>query len=228
MADFDIEKTYWERGFTTIAGADEVGRGAFAGPLVASCVIFGPTTGFAFSSRRALHSQLSRKDTNPGRVRIDDSKKLTALQRERADEWIRENALAWGIGKASVGFINRHGLTSATHFAYRSAFHNMRAKLNSTIDFLLIDAIYIPNIRGIPKARQRPTIKGDAKSYSIAAASIIAKVYRDKIMIGLGKRPKYKKYLWHKNKGYGTLAHRNAIINFGVTPHHRRIYLRKI
>jgi ribonuclease HII len=161
---------------------------------------------------------------------INDSKKLSAKQREVADKWIRKNALSFGIGSASVSQINKLGIKKATEIAFRKAIKNCKLK----VDFLLIDAFYIPYVRGLRRKNQKPIIKGDTKSISIAAASIIAKVYRDKLMTDLCKK-KYrtsyacvvtgKKYMWHKNKGYGTKEHRDLIRKYGTSDLHRKVFV---
>jgi ribonuclease HII len=134
--------------------------------------------------------------------------------------------LAWGIGKASVNLIDKKGIIWATNFAFRSAIGDAQSRGNCRITFLLIDAFYVPYVRGINKANQNAIVKGDSISFSIAAASIIAKVYRDQLMVNLGKKPNFEKYGWLKNKGYGTKEHRNSITSFGVTPHHRRLWVK--
>lgn len=199
------EQKLWDEGYQFIAGADEVGRGCFAGPVVAACVVFPSTI------------------KPPDSIRIHDSKKLTALQRQKADKWIRHNALTFGVGQASAAKIDKHGLTRATNIAFRCA-----AKCCLTRpEILLIDAFFVPFVRGINKAHQRPIIRGDGQVFSIAAASILAKVYRDNLMIKLSQNPRYAKYLWHKNKGYGTKDHRNAIKKHGATRLHRVSFLLK-
>ncbi len=197
--DWSYEEKTWKRGFKLVAGIDEVGRGSFAGPVVAGCVVFSDTSEI------------------PLGIRINDSKKLTAAQRELASEWIKENAFAFGIGQANVTQINKFGIKKASEIAFRKAILNCKVK----IDYLLIDAFYIPYVKGLRRKNQLAIIKGDGKSISIAAASIIAKVYRDSLMVTLSKQPKYKKYGWGKNKGYGTREHRNAIKKHGITFKHR-------
>ena len=95
----------------------------------------------------------------------------------------------------------------------------------AAIDYLLLDAFYLPNTNGIPKSRQLAIVKGDQKSFSIASASIIAKVYRDKLMQSLSNKSMYKKYQWNKNKGYGTIFHREIIVKFGQTKYHRTQFI---
>jgi len=232
--NFLFENRLRKLGYKFIAGVDEVGRGCFAGPVVAGCVVFselGRVTeaeGVPSSARR--ESEKSRTGRASGKTRIDsrhplvvinDSKKLSPKRREIADKWIRKNALAFGIGSASVSQINKLGIKKASEVAFRKAIVNCKLSIN----YLLIDAFFIPYVRGLRRKNQKPIIKGDTKSVSIAAASIIAKVYRDKLMTDLGKKPKYKKYKWNKNKGYGTLEHRNAIKKYGLTRQHRKKFV---
>ena len=204
--NFRVEKKLWKR-FTYVAGVDEVGRGCFAGPVVAGCVVF------------AQHSQIPRS------VRIDDSKKITPRQREKGAKWIKENATSWGVGEVSTSVINRLGMAKATKTAFRKSVSEARKRLGKSIDYLLIDAFFIPYVRGNPKGRQMTIVDGDEKSLSIAAASMIAKVYRDRIMLKLGKKPKFKKYGWGRNKGYGTKAHQLAIKKYGITRYHRKDFV---
>jgi ribonuclease HII len=222
--NLDFERRWWKRGFRLVAGTDEVGRGCFAGPVVASAVAFAPISNYQFPI------------TNEGgkKIIINDSKKMTARQRELADKWIRENVLCWGIGCASVTEINKVGIGKATKIAFRKAIQkanqmlDVRCKMSEKIDFLLIDAFYIPYTKGLRRKNQMAIIHGDAKSVSIAAASIVAKVYRDKLMQSLGREFKYKKYNWGQNKGYGTKEHREAIVKYGITRYHRKLFLRKM
>jgi len=211
LPDFSFEDKLHKKGFRVIAGVDEVGRGCFAGPVVAAAVAFAPNSNFQIP----ISNQFSSN------VIINDSKKLTPKKREIADKWTRKNALAWGIGSASVAQINRLGIKKATEIAFRKAIKNSGVKIN----YLLIDAFFILYVKGLRRKNQKPIIKGDTKSISIAAASIIAKVYRDKLMADLGKKPKYRKYKWTKNKGYGTLEHRKAIKKYGLTRQHRKQFV---
>jgi len=210
--NFSFENKIWSKGFKNIAGVDEVGRGSFAGPVVAAAVVFNPNI---------LHTIYDIQND----VRIDDSKKLTEFQRVRADEWIKDNAITWGIGEASTSLINRMGIGKATRAAFRRAIANTNLRLEVRIDYLLIDAFYIPRIRGLRKDRQLAIIKGDQKSISIAAASIIAKVYRDKLMLRLSKNSKYINFGWERNKGYGTGEHQRAIMKYGITRYHRSDFI---
>ena len=224
--NFKEEKKLWKRGYKFVAGVDEVGRGCFAGPVVAGCVIFSAT--FKGTTLQGV------------KIKIDDSKKLTPRQRERADKWIKENALSWGVGEISTSVINRLGMAKATKMTFRKAVSDARKRLQNRIDFLLVDAFFIPYIPGLPtrrkkdkkgrwrkvaRGRQLAIVDGDQKSLSIAAASIIAKVYRDKLMLKLSKKPKFKKYGWGRNKGYGTKEHQNTILKFGITRYHRKQFV---
>lgn len=204
--DFSFEASLWEKGFKFIAGIDEVGRGAFAGPVVAGAVAFAPILNFKFK----IFNEIG----------INDSKQMKAKDRELAAVWIKENALGWGIGEVSVAVINRVGIGRAAKMAMRRAIREVNLKL----DFLLIDAFYIPNVPGLQKSRQLPIVKGDQKSLSIAAASIIAKVYRDYLLTQLSR--KYTNYCWERNKGYGTPGHQKAIQVYGLTRFHRKQFVK--
>lgn len=213
LPDFSYELKLWKK-YKVVAGMDEVGRGCFAGPVVAGVVVFHPGTEVNW-------------------VVINDSKKLSSKAREIADKWIRSNCLSHGIGAATVTQINKFGIKKATDIAFRKAIANC----NKQIEFLLIDAFYrrsrasfayVPYTRSLPRKKQLGIFKGDSKVISIAAASIIAKVYRDNLMERLSENPKYKKYLWHQNKGYGTSLHRDAIKDHGITRHHRKLFVRNI
>ncbi len=200
--NFNFESELWKSGLKFVGGCDEVGRGCFAGPVVASVVVFA--------------SDLRFKN-NDSRIKINDSKQLTPKQREVADIWIKENAIAYGIGEVSVIEINKLGIVKATRIAMRKAVKATKIK----IDHLLIDAFYLPNAKGLSIKKQTAIIKGDTLSVSIAAASILAKVYRDNLMNEIGSLREYSAYNWHKNKGYGTLHHRKTILKLGITKYHR-------
>ena len=253
--DFSFEQKAVKKGYKFIAGVDEVGKGCFAGPIVTGCVVFpskwvAEAEGVSSSARRAsVESRTGRASDRthsrypfviPEGITINDSKKMRPRQRERATVWIKESALAWGIGEVGAGLINSQGMAKATRKAFRLAISNARKRLGKPIDFLLSDAFFISFVPGLParrrknkkgryykkiSGRQQAIINGDEKSFSIAAASIIAKVYRDKLMLNLGKRPKYRKYGWGRNKGYGTLEHRNSIKKYGLTRQHRKQFV---
>jgi ribonuclease HII len=207
--NFSYEKKLWRRGFRFVAGADEVGRGAFAGPIVAAAVVFPYDLQFPISDSG---------------IKIDDSKKLKAREREKGAEWIKKNALGWGIGEVSAAMINRLGIGKATKIAFRKAITDVTRRLSSSVDFLLVDAFYVPYTKGLRRKNQKAIVHGDTKSASIAAASIIAKVYRDKLMRKLAR--KHRVYGWGRNKGYGTREHQEAIKKYGVTRLHRKQFIR--
>lgn len=177
-----------------IAGVDEVGRGPLAGPVVAAAVI--------------LPSDYEITGLN-------DSKKLSEKRREAMDEIIRREAVSFGIGLISQDRIDEINILQATYEAMRLALE----QLSPAPDMILADAVTIPGI----ETRQFPIIKGDAKSASIAAASIIAKVYRDHLMIEYDSL--YPEYGFARNKGYGTKEHINALKEFGPTPLHRKSFI---
>lgn len=189
---FNYEQQLWNQGLTYIAGIDEVGRGAFAGPVVTAAVI--------------LPRQFPQMDE------INDSKLLTAKKREKLDIIIKHYALSFSLTEGSLELVNEIGVGKACQQAFVQAVQ----KLTIQPDHILIDGFYIDDL---PKDKQTPIIKGDQKSISIAAASIIAKVYRDDLMRKLSDQ--FENYMFAKNKGYGTLEHRNAIKQFGLCPLHR-------
>jgi ribonuclease HII len=233
LPNFRFEKKLWRKHYKIIAGVDEVGRGCFAGPVVAAAVAFAPMTNLQFT----IYNEKGQK------IIIDDSKRLTTRQRERAEKWIKENALSWGIGEVSATLINRSGMAKATKAAFRKAIKaaNLKLKMkNFKLDFLLADAFFVSYVPGLPtkrrknkkgrfykkaRGRQMAIIDGDQKSISIAAASIIAKVYRDKLMLRLSKKLRFKKYGWGRNKGYGTKEHQKAIKKYGITRYHRKQFV---
>lgn len=221
LPDFRFEKRLWKRGLRVVGGVDEVGRGCFAGPVVAGCVVFS--------------NLLSTNYHIP--VTIDDSKKLRPRQREQASKWIYDNSLTWGIGEAPASLINRIGIAKASRIAFRRAISQANSKLKaeshklSAVSYLLIDAFFIPYTRGLARKNQMAIVNGDEKVISIAAASIIAKVYRDALMRKISNRragyssPKLQVYKWGRNKGYGTREHQEAIKKYGLTRYHRKKFV---
>lgn len=197
------------------AGTDEVGKGAFAGPVVVGVV--------AFEQGEAL----VREKISSAGVKINDSKKLTQKQREISNVWIKNNAY-FATGEAWAGEIDRVGIVSATNMAYRRAVKQFAKKYRIYIEKLFTDAFYIPYLPGVPKHIQFPVVRGDALIFQISAASIVAKVYRDSVMSKLHASPQHAKYFWHDNKGYGTLAHRQAIATHGICQYHRKQFVRNV
>ncbi len=211
--NFYFEEKFWRKGYQVI-GIDEVGRGALAGPLILAGVCF---------SKKAK-SKL--KD-----IGINDSKKLTLFKREKLALVIKKESNFFHISKISVRYINKYGIVKAFQKGVREIikkikiFVNNHPKQKNKI-FVLIDGFYVKYLHGIGLKNQKAIINGDEKSISIAAASIIAKVYRDNLMKKLSK--KYKQYHFEKNKGYGTKEHIEALKKYGKTKIHRDLYLRRI
>lgn len=189
---YDYENRFSECKY--ICGVDEVGRGPFAGPVMAGAVILP-------SNCEIFH--------------LNDSKKLSEKKRELLYDEIMEEAVAVGIGEVSNKDIDKKGIQWCVYEAMRQAIQ----KLSVTPDKILVDAVHIPEI----SISQESIIKGDQKSASIAAASIVAKVTRDRLMVELAKQ--YPQYGWEKNKGYGTSEHEQAIREYGITPYHRKSYI---
>ena len=194
---WNYENHCWEAGYETVCGVDEAGRGPLAGPVCAAAVI------------------LPRGLDIPG---LNDSKKLTAKRREALYDIITEQALAYGIAFASEQEIDEINILQATFLAMRRAFDAMQRRC----DYVLVDGNRMPPMP-VPG---ETVVKGDAKSPSIAAASILAKVSRDRVMLEYAKQ--YPEYQFEKHKGYGTKAHVEALHAFGPSPIHRRTFLKKI
>ncbi len=196
--DLIHEQQLWDAGARLVAGLDEAGRGAWAGPVVAAAVVLPP-------DRADLLELLSG---------VRDSKVMTRRQRERWAESIRECALALGVGETPPEQVDAMGLMAATQAAMRAALQ----ALSLSPDHLLIDHLHLTGVR-IP---QTPLTHGDARALSIAAASVIAKVSRDARMLEL--EAAYPGYGFAQHKGYGTARHRQALTVLGPSPIHRRTY----
>ncbi len=191
-----MERKFWEKELFP-AGMDEVGRGPLAGPVVAACVILPPAPLIEY---------------------VNDSKKVSERRREMLAPIIRETALAVGIGWADEQEIDQRNILEATKTAFARAYEAM----NSPCAHVLVDAV---SGLAIP-AEQHALIHGDALSYLIAAASIVAKVERDGYMRRMDEA--YPHYGFAKNKGYGTAEHIAAIRRYGPCPLHRRSFLKNI
>ena len=191
------ERDCWAAGYGLVAGVDEVGRGPLAGPVVAAAVI------------------LTQECKIVG---VNDSKKLSAKKREELYEVILEQSLAYGIGVVSNERIDEINILQATYEAMREAV----SQLHPQADYILADAVTIPGI----STPQKGIVKGDAKSISIGAASIIAKVYRDRLMEGYDSV--YPGYGFAANKGYGSAEHIAGIQRLGLTPIHRRSFVKNL
>jgi len=236
-ASLFYEKKVWKRGIKFVAGLDEVGRGAFAGPVVAAAVVLS----------KGLKLKFPIFDEKGREVIIADSKKLKPRQREIACSWIKKKFF-WGVGVCGASFIDKVGMRAASRIAFRKALSQVNKKLGrAKVEFLFLDAFYVPFVRGLPRknsklkgvkgrrealailnsaSRQLAIINGDQKCFSIASASIVAKVFRDKLMLKLSKNSRYKVYDWGKNKGYGTKTHIYAIKKYGITKQHRKTFLK--
>lgn len=191
-----FERALWQRGFTRVAGLDEAGRGAWAGPVVAAAVVLPPGPAL------------------PELARVNDSKQLSPETRAELYDVIREKALAYGVGQASHREIDTLNILQAT----RLAMHRALAGLSVPPDFLLLDALTLPAWTG----PQRGIIHGDARALSIAAASILAKVTRDRLMGDLDAQ--YAGYHFAAHKGYGTPEHVAALARLGPLEIHRRTF----
>ncbi len=190
----EYERPLWEEGLI-VAGMDEVGRGPLAGPVVTCCIIMPP---------------------EPLIEGVNDSKKLSEKKRETLYDRILETAVACGIGMADEKTIDDINILNATKQAFALAYKDMSAEC----DTVLVDAVKDLDI----PCRQQPIIHGDALSYSIACASIIAKVTRDRLMVKLDEE--YPGYGFKKHKGYGTAEHIAAIRTMGPCPIHRRSFIK--
>lgn len=199
MSDlFIYERLAYEQGFLQVCGVDEAGRGPLAGDVYAAAVIFAP-------------------DRVPDG--INDSKKLSEKKREQLFDVICETSVAWCVATASIEEIDRLNILQATFLAMRRAVEGLAV----TPDLALVDGNREPPLGDIPA---QTIIGGDAKSASIAAASILAKVARDRYMKTLAEQ--YPQYQFEKHKGYGTKLHYEMLAAHGISPVHRRSFLKKI
>lgn len=194
IPSFKEEKLLWENGIHYVIGLDEVGRGAFAGPIVAAGVIF-----------KSNFKQDFLKLVN-------DSKLLKPKIREELSILIKANSI-WSIEKIDIDFINKEGIGKANLEVLKKVLIKLKTKINSDNYFALVDGF------DLKINKQKPIVHGDKISLSIAAASIIAKVYRDNLMIKYHEE--FPNYNFLENKGYGTKFHRNAIKKYGLSNIHR-------
>lgn len=195
--DYTFEHQAQEQGFDVVCGVDEAGRGPLAGPVCAAAVIL--PDGLVIEG-------------------LDDSKKLTEKKRDALYDIICEEAIAYGIAFASVEEIEEMNILQATFLAMKRAVENLNVKP----DLALVDGNQKPPL----EIQARTLVKGDAKSPSIAAASILAKVTRDRLMTEIAEE--YPQYEFPKHKGYGTKLHYEKIMEHGISPVHRRSFLKKI
>ncbi len=196
-----FERQLAGEGIRIIAGVDEAGRGPLAGPVAAGCVIL-PSEG-PFPP-------------------ADDSKKLSEKKREALYEEITGTALSWGVGLADSQLIDEVNILEATYIAMKRAVEAACGKIDLKPEMVLIDHVRLPNF----PYPQMPITHGDALSVTIASASILAKVTRDRLMMDYARQ--YPEYGFEKHKGYGTAQHYEAIRTYGLAPIHRRSFLKKI
>ncbi|MCX6175399.1 MAG: ribonuclease HII [Ignavibacteriales bacterium] len=192
-----FDNKFLSRKIKLLSGVDEAGRGPIAGPVVAAAVIF---------NKKTFHRE------------INDSKQIPEKKREELLDWITKNCLCYGVGIVDHLEIEEINILQASLKAMRIAVEQLSIKPN----LILIDG----NKSFHSSIQTKTIVKGDAKSFSIAAASIIAKVTRDKIM--KEAHEKFPMYSWNHNKGYATLEHRIAVKKFGASPFHRKSFLRNI
>ena len=197
MPDYEYEAKASAMGYSCVCGVDEAGRGPLAGPVYAAAVIL--PQGLVIEG-------------------LNDSKKLSEKKRELLYDKVTENAIAWSVGIATEQEIDEVNILQATYLAMRRAVEGLEVKA----DYALIDGNRMPPL----SIASETVIKGDALSMSIAAASIIAKVSRDRFMLEIDE--KYPEYLFSKHKGYGTALHYEMIEKYGISPVHRRSFLKKL
>ena len=195
--DLSFEQALWAVGLSTVAGLDEAGRGTWAGPVMAAAVILPDQEGIC----RSLHG-------------VRDSKQLRPEVRSSLVPLIEECALAWAVGSASAAEIDEIGILPATRLSMLRALQG----LTLPADHLLIDALFLPDV-AVP---QTALIKGDQRSLSIAAASILAKTSRDAWMVE--QEALYPEYGFARHKGYGTALHQERLQRYGPCPIHRRSF----
>ena len=198
MPDFSYENTAMQKGYSFVCGVDEAGRGPLAGPVCAAAVI------------------LPKDIVIEG---LNDSKKLTEKKREALYDVICQKAVAYSICYGTLEEIEQYNILEATYFAMNRAINSLEVKA----DFALVDGNRIPRNIAVPC---ETVVKGDAKSCSIAAASILAKVTRDRLLLEYDKQ--YPQYGFAAHKGYGTKAHYEAIKEYGVCEFHRISFLKNV
>lgn len=200
MPTLEYERAFWQQGYRYVAGCDEVGRGCWAGPVVAGAVILPAWEAPLCGVLRAAG--------------LRDSKQLTPQKREGLVPLICEVAVAWAVGEASPEEIDRLGIVPATRLAMRRALEQLAVSPQA----LLLDALALPEV-ALP---QQAIVDGDDRSLTVAAASVLAKVYRDNLMVELDAR--FPGYGFARHKGYGTPQHREALAALGPSPLHRRTW----
>ncbi|MBQ3110261.1 MAG: ribonuclease HII [Clostridia bacterium] len=196
LSMWDIENTLFSEDYDIIAGVDEAGRGPLAGDVYAAAVIL--PKGLIIEG-------------------LNDSKKISEKKRDILYDVIKEKAVAWAVATASVDEIDEYNIRNATYMAMNRALSDLKTK----IDYVLVDGDCIKDC----KYPYSCVVKGDSKSASISAASILAKVTRDRYMLQLAE--KYPRYQFEKHKGYGTALHIEMLKKYGVSPVHRKTFIKK-
>lgn len=204
--NFREEKRLWGKGYERVVGLDEAGRGPLAGPVVAAAVCFK-------ANRDTISAKVLAEIVSLPFLK--DSKQLSSKKREEIYELLKQNPnIGWGIGRVGEKVIDRINILEATKLAMKRAVNNLKSK----IDFLIIDGNFGINLE-IP---QKSIIKADQKVFSCAAASIIAKVSRDRMMLRYHK--KYPQYAFDRHKGYPTKLHRESLRKYGLCELHRKSF----
>ena len=194
-----LERSLWEKGFENVVGVDEAGKGPWAGPVTAACVV--------------IHSEKQVVKT------VRDSKIMTRIQREKAYPKIIKKSSGFGIGIVSEQEIDKIGIQKAVKKAMKLAIRNMESKFNLKTSYLIVDGSKTIPLR---KNNVKRIIRGGLYHYSIAASSVLAKVTRDKIMRKMAK--KYPLFGFEKHVGYGTKMHFRRLEKYGVSPIHRKSF----
>lgn len=197
--DIELEKKLWKKGFKYVVGIDEAGRGPLAGPVCAGAVLIDENT--------QLHPF------------VRDSKKMTEKRREEVFEYIKESSLAYGIAMIDSVVIDELGIQEAVKMAMEEALRQIEEKIKSRVDYLIVDGTNVSTISGYHMEKIKA---GDLKHYSISAASILAKVSRDRYMKEIAKE--FPVYCFEKHVGYGTKLHMETLIKYGPCSLHRKSF----
>lgn len=197
--DISLEKSLWEKGFVNVVGVDEAGKGPWAGPVAAAAVII-------HSNKQVV-------------TLVRDSKKMTKIQREKAFDQIIKKSSAFGIGIVSEKQIDRIGIQKAVKKAMIAALKKIKIKFGIDVSYILVDGSKTASLTNYESLRIK---KGGLYHYSISAASVLAKVTRDRIMKKMANE--YPEYGFEKHVGYGTKLHMNKLLRYGLCPIHRKSF----
>jgi len=215
----NYEKSLWDKGLDLIAGVDEVGRGALAGPMVVGAVILKADDLKQLDLSEYTNNDVSKRifETNLY-LQIKDSKLLTPKKRGELSAFIIQNCLCYSVFEIPSQEIDSYGISACTQKGFSEVVKSLKIKP----EHVLTDAF---PIKAFPQAIQTNIISGDRVSLTIAAASIVAKVFRDSLMCDLGKLPSYSCYGFERHKGYGTKLHMENILKHGPSDIHRRSFI---